>query len=172
MTRDVRLLLHKQTMHPYRGEGVNPPQNIPLHHCSWLLSLLRAQVIAHCILSPSPTPPYQCHHQDHHRHCAQQSQLWHQSPQPHPAWWHCLSHPLPLSYHHLLYLENGRKGNMWLIWAASLQRSINCKACHWRSVLRQSSRSPSYLQCTMTNSNAGQKQQNSNAVPPWLLVAG
>jgi len=34
MTRDVWLLLHKQTMHPYRGGGVNPPQNIPLHQYS------------------------------------------------------------------------------------------------------------------------------------------
>jgi len=37
MTRDVRLLLHKQTMHPYRGGGINPPQNVPLQmHFDWV----------------------------------------------------------------------------------------------------------------------------------------
>ena len=55
-------------------------------HCFWLLFLPRVQVTAHCILSPSPTPLYQHRHQDHHRRYGQQSQLQHQSPQPHPAW--------------------------------------------------------------------------------------
>jgi len=30
MTRDVWLLLHNQPLHPYRGGGVNPPQNVLL----------------------------------------------------------------------------------------------------------------------------------------------